>query len=325
MSDCEKCQALLDAYRDGELDEDDESFITDHLAQCAACQTKWQEMQRLAALLAVWAAEEIEPPADLRQKIFTQLEAQLVVKQQFRRKRLEKALPWLAAAVLLLALLPTTLHLTDKHATNQSAAQLVTLDDTDKEEALSNEIAPELAEEKAQPPEKEAKQKQAIADSPKPPVTVAREEQALVPATGAVSPAENTAVQGTDDGAEAFNDAGQTPMLASSSYPLDEKQTVEQDESENAPELFLRSRMAGAEDVDWVDLQAQTTALQEQYNADLARLQSQYAQEPSEELAQTIKDLEEKLQHIQQKLTAIAAQDFAAYQAADEPNTTPEE
>lgn len=325
MEDCEKCQVLLDAYRDGELDEDDAAFVTNHLAQCAACQTKWQEMQKLATLLTAWAAEEIEPPADLRQKIFTQLEAQPVVKQQSRRKHLEKALPWLAAAVLLLALLPTTLHLTDKHATNQSAAQLVTLDDTDKGEALSNETVPEPAAEKAQSPKEEAKQKQATADIPKSPVAAAKEERTPAPATGEVAPADNTAVQKTDEGAAPLNEAGQTPMLASSSYPLDEKQTVEQDESENAPELVLRSRMAGAEDVDWADLQAQTTALQEQYNADLVRLQSQYAQEPSEELAQTIKDLEEKLQHIQQKLAAIAAQDFAAYQAAGELDTTPEE
>lgn len=65
---CEKCRENLEAFFDGELDENAALDMTRHLSECFSCQAPWSELQILRQDIA-WAIEDIPLPAELEKRV----------------------------------------------------------------------------------------------------------------------------------------------------------------------------------------------------------------------------------------------------------------
>ena len=63
MKECGEYEALISAAVDGAVSEAERRELMGHLAQCAACREKYEQMMALHEAFAAWEAEE--PPADL--------------------------------------------------------------------------------------------------------------------------------------------------------------------------------------------------------------------------------------------------------------------
>lgn len=322
MSDCERCRSLLDSYIDHALEESERLFVEKHLEQCADCQLEWQEAQALAAQLAIWAAEEIEPPADFREKLFTRLDAEpapivpLAARAQKKKPRWGKVLPWAAVAVLLLALLPAITHIAGDRPENASQPQQVA-DNDQPPAAEDQDVQPRALAETEPAEEVQPKEQQPSVvkkeDAPKLEApaqnTDSGQQKAGSNQKELTSPHNDTADNTVDD---------KTPMLASGQMSEDQ-QAPTGDTQEKMP--FTASyRSAAPVEPDWAALKEQDTALMQQYNEELEQLKQQYAETASETLKQAIADKEAALKALEQRLAAIEQKDVEAYEAALEKN-----
>jgi len=85
--DCQVVQEVLQFYVDGELDDDDELELEQHLGQCAACRTRADYERRFKA--AVRARVPLEPaPAALRRQV------EQTLAEQPAPRRLPRTLVW---------------------------------------------------------------------------------------------------------------------------------------------------------------------------------------------------------------------------------------
>ena len=67
MKECGEYEALISAAVDGAVSEAERRELMGHLAQCAACREKYEQMMALNEAFAAWEAEE--PPAAVRSGI----------------------------------------------------------------------------------------------------------------------------------------------------------------------------------------------------------------------------------------------------------------
>lgn len=305
---------------DHELEENERLFVEKHLEQCSDCQAKWQMAQEIEGLFAQWAAEEIEPPADFREKLFARLEAEntpvvsLAPRARKKKSSLAKFLPWAAAAVLLLALMPAAMHLAGgRSSAADSAKQQPQLADNTLEDTLekAEAIQPEAVAENRTPAEEQPK-----ADTTAPGTNDALPKQA--------SPAQDFSESKSTDASQADltvpekgdTGGGQTPMLASGYASDGEQAPAGGEEKQTPPVMMYRSASIGQ--TDWEALKEQDTDLKEQYSQELEQLKQQYEQTPSDELKQAIADKEAELQLIENRLKAIENEDAEAYAASKE-------
>lgn len=316
MSDCERCLSLLDSYIDHELAEDERLFVEKHLEQCPQCRAEWQEAKALEERLAAWAAEEIEPPADFREKVFARLEAEpapvvpLSTRAVKKKPLWSKVLPWAAAAVLLLAMSPAIIHLAGGQPGNSSQPQQVAENDqaakqTQDEQAPRMTPAETAPAEKPQPAEKLPAASDEPASKEQPPVQKNAAEQED---TGSTQPEltvpENDSIAPDD----------KTPMLASGSQPDEQQMPTEETQPQLPAPAFYRS--SAPEEPDWSALKEQDTALKQKYSEELDVLKQQYAQEATEELQAAITAKEAELEAIDKRLKAIENKDAQAYDEA---------
>ena len=321
MSDCERCQSLLDLYIDHELEESERLFVEKHLEQCPDCQAQWLAAQEMEKLFAQWAAEEIEPPADFRENLFARLETEMApvvpraLRAQKKKSVLIRLLPWAAAAVLLLALMPAAMHLADgrSNLAENARPQLAdnTLADTAEKEAVpQQEAAPEESLSADEQPkinpsvqEKNIALPQQAPDVPEP-----AKQKNMDSEQSDLTALENDDTTNTND--------SQTPMLASG-YALDGEQApAGGGEQQTPPVVMYRSAAIG--ETDWEALKEQNTHLKQQYSQELEQLKQQYEQAPSDELEQAIADKEAELQVVEDRRKAIENEDAEAYAASGE-------
>lgn len=339
MSECEKCQALLDLYIDHGLEKDELIFVEAHLQHCIDCQAVFRQQQKTAELLKVWAQQEIEPPEGFREALFTRLEneaAQVVpmtaARTKAKRPALYKLLPWAAAAVLLVALLPTTLGLVEQSTakTNGGQAQSDLLTANTTVDSGTAESALETDEESvanhasaAEPAPMAAQSPVAAADSDSP----QQHKETAEPNPGAESIAGQqleeqmsaAQIQGSSD------QVTREPMLASP-FSLADAEEASNEAEEPPVMMYGRSvdqigeaANTGETPVDWEALKQDADQLKQQYDQELTELQQQYAAEPTEALAQSIKEKEDQLEKINRQLEAIEQQDYDAYQTVQQP------
>lgn len=101
---CDEALELISARLDGALSPDGEAALEAHLARCPACGALLADLTELHAALD--GAEEVPPPADLKDKIMAAVAAEQVVPFPAPKKRRPGWRVWgSAAAVLALALL----------------------------------------------------------------------------------------------------------------------------------------------------------------------------------------------------------------------------
>ena len=312
MSDCERCLSLLDSYIDHELAEDERLFVEKHLEQCSQCQAKWQEAMTLEEMLAEWAAQEIEPPMDFREKLFARLEAEsapvvpLAARAAKKKPSLNRILPWAAAAVLLLALGPAILHMTSSQPENASQPQQIAENDQTQPDDAPLQTPAEITPADEQPVDQEKQKAQDEPRAKEPPQsaldTTEQED------TGG-TPSELILPTNDNDVAD-----GETPMLASEPKPAEEQAPTEETKPQMPSPALYRS--AVPEELDWQALKEQEMSLKQQYSQELQQLKKQYAQEATAELEAAITAKEAELAAVDKRLKAIDAKDAQAYDEA---------
>jgi len=140
----EEYEVLISAQLDGELSPAEEKTLAEHLAVCPACRKTKHEMQQVHLLLAGMAAA---PPADLSERILTQLSDQPQRKPAMLWWR--RAAPFAAAAavvalVILGVVKPDLPFSGDGAETNQEYA--VTTQEEAEEAVGDEEEAPQATE-----------------------------------------------------------------------------------------------------------------------------------------------------------------------------------
>lgn len=101
---CDEALELISARLDGALSPDGEAALEAHLAQCPACGALLADLEEIHAALD--GAEEVPPPADLKDKIMAAVAREQVVPLPAPKKRSPNWRAWGSiAAVLALALL----------------------------------------------------------------------------------------------------------------------------------------------------------------------------------------------------------------------------
>ena len=101
---CDEALELISARLDGALSPDGEAALEAHLAQCPACGALLADLEEIHAALD--GAEEVPPPADLKDKIMAAVAREQVVPLPAPKKRRPSWRAWGSiAAVLALALL----------------------------------------------------------------------------------------------------------------------------------------------------------------------------------------------------------------------------
>src|SRR5947207_12951903 len=101
---CEEVRELLPDHALGTLDEVQATAVRRHLRGCGACRSDALALDRGVAMFAS-AAHEVEPPAELRERVMTVLDEEWVEAPVAAQARLGRRLvPWLAVAAAVIAL-----------------------------------------------------------------------------------------------------------------------------------------------------------------------------------------------------------------------------
>ena len=98
MKECGEYEALISAAVDGAVSEAERRELMGHLAQCAACREKYEQMMALHEAFAAWEAEE--PPADLTAGVMEKIRRERKRSRRRRWQRMTLAAACLAVVVL---------------------------------------------------------------------------------------------------------------------------------------------------------------------------------------------------------------------------------
>jgi len=94
---CEQSRQYICEYLDGLLNPETQEALEAHLAQCVQCRAEIHELK--ASIAWLQQAEEVQPPANLRQNVLLKLQSEAKIKQVFLPKQI---LQFVAAAAVIL-------------------------------------------------------------------------------------------------------------------------------------------------------------------------------------------------------------------------------
>src|SRR5947208_7718459 len=101
---CEEVRELLPDHALGTLDEVQATSVRRHLRGCGACRSDALALDRGVAMFAS-AAHELEPPAELRQRVMDVLDEEWAeTPARPGRRSFRRMVPWFAVAASVIAL-----------------------------------------------------------------------------------------------------------------------------------------------------------------------------------------------------------------------------
>ena len=97
---CSQARALMSEQLDGRLSDTVASGLAEHIAQCTACQTRWQAMQHVARFFQ--DVDMALPPLDFTARVINRLTARELDRVAVRSARAQTVLAWATMACALL-------------------------------------------------------------------------------------------------------------------------------------------------------------------------------------------------------------------------------
>lgn len=98
---CEQSRQYICEYLDGLLNPETQEALEAHLAQCVQCRAEIHELK--ASIAWLQQAEEVQPPANLRQNVLLKLQSEAKIKQVFLPKQILQCVAAAAVFILLVA------------------------------------------------------------------------------------------------------------------------------------------------------------------------------------------------------------------------------
>ncbi len=100
MADC-RYNAMIAAYHDGELNEQDQQMVRDHLTHCPACSAELAELQEVSSLFAVHADARSTPLSQIEvARLHQNLQPARILANQNRSTDRDSSEIWRIAGVL---------------------------------------------------------------------------------------------------------------------------------------------------------------------------------------------------------------------------------
>ena len=304
MSQCEKCEALLEAYCNGEISDEDRIFCQEHIAQCQHCHEVLKAEEQLNQLLNDWAESEVEPPEqfhhDLMNKLASVPHNEKMAPIPKVNKYARRWMPVAAAAALILALSPVILDLGAKPL-DQFAEQDAR---TPAEETL---VVDEQPIEEATPKAASETPKQTNKEN-------AKEQSNSVANAGAKIQAEEPesasfSIHANEPGKEDI-DNGQMPraMMMDSSTEQQNIGADAQAASLDDENIQLRSKDITSVEDEWANKKETLVNKIEELKAQKAKLEQGLTG-----MEDSLAKLEKDISRLEKALQAIEDQDFSTY------------